>query len=76
MGPRRETRHTLPTALRALRRNMVRAALTILGIVIGVAAVIAMMEIGQGTSSPSADHRRAWAPTSYRSTPATSSRPA
>jgi ABC-type antimicrobial peptide transport system permease subunit len=41
---------TLKTALRALRRNKLRAALTTLGIVIGVAAVIAMMEIGSGSS--------------------------
>jgi ABC-type antimicrobial peptide transport system permease subunit len=38
------------TALRALRRNVMRSALTTLGIVIGVAAVIAMTEIGQGSS--------------------------
>ncbi len=42
---------TLKTALRALRRNVMRAALTTLGIVIGVAAVIAMMEIGSGSSA-------------------------
>jgi ABC-type antimicrobial peptide transport system permease subunit len=42
---------TLRTALRALRRNVMRAALTTLGIVIGVAAVIAMMEIGKGSSA-------------------------
>jgi ABC-type antimicrobial peptide transport system permease subunit len=40
----------LRTALRALRRNVLRAALTTLGIVIGVAAVIAMMEIGNGST--------------------------
>jgi ABC-type antimicrobial peptide transport system permease subunit len=39
------------TAVRALRRNIMRSALTTLGIVIGVAAVIAMTEIGQGTST-------------------------
>ncbi len=39
------------TALSALRRNIMRAALTTLGIVIGVAAVIAMMEIGRGSAS-------------------------
>jgi len=33
-----------------LRRNLMRSILTTLGIVIGVAAVIAMMEIGQGSS--------------------------
>jgi macrolide transport system ATP-binding/permease protein len=39
------------TALHGLRRNIMRAALTTLGIVIGVAAVIAMMEIGSGSAS-------------------------
>ena len=38
-------------AVHALRRNVLRSALTTLGIVIGVAAVIAMMEIGQGSSA-------------------------
>lgn len=38
------------TALRALRRNVGRTMLTMLGIVIGIAAVIAMMEIGEGAS--------------------------
>src|SRR5665213_1920427 len=41
---------TLRTALHALRRNILRSVLTCLGIIIGVAAVIAMMEIGQGSS--------------------------
>jgi ABC-type antimicrobial peptide transport system permease subunit len=40
----------LRTAVRALRRNIVRSGLTTLGIVIGVGAVIAMTEIGQGSS--------------------------
>jgi macrolide transport system ATP-binding/permease protein len=39
------------TALNGLRRNVLRAALTTLGIIIGVAAVIAMMEIGRGSST-------------------------
>jgi ABC-type antimicrobial peptide transport system permease subunit len=42
---------TIRTALRSLRRNPMRATLTTLGIVIGVAAVIAMMEIGSGSSA-------------------------
>jgi ABC-type antimicrobial peptide transport system permease subunit len=42
---------TIRTALRALRRNPMRAGLTALGIIIGVAAVIAMMEIGKGSSA-------------------------
>jgi ABC-type antimicrobial peptide transport system permease subunit len=37
-------------ALRALRRNVMRSVLTCLGIIIGIAAVIAMMEIGRGSS--------------------------
>ncbi|MDY0039075.1 MAG: ABC transporter permease [Desulforhabdus sp.] len=41
----------LPTALKGLRRNVMRAALTTLGIIIGVASVIAMMEIGRGSST-------------------------
>ena len=41
---------TANTALRALRRNIGRTLLTMLGIVIGIAAVIAMMEIGEGAS--------------------------
>jgi macrolide transport system ATP-binding/permease protein len=36
------------TALRALRSNVFRAVLTLLGIVIGVASVIAMLAIGDG----------------------------
>jgi putative ABC transport system permease protein len=39
---------TVMTALRVLSRNRLRAGLTMLGIVIGVAAVIAMVSIGQG----------------------------
>ena len=41
---------TLRTALHALRRNIMRSALTTLGIIIGVSAVIAMMEIGNGSA--------------------------
>lgn len=39
------------TALNGLQRNVLRAALTALGIIIGVGAVIAMMEIGRGSST-------------------------
>ena len=42
--------HTVRTSLKSLRRNPMRAMLTTLGIVIGVGAVIAMMEIGTGSS--------------------------
>ncbi len=37
-------------ALQALHRNVMRTALTMLGVIIGVAAVIAMMEISSGAS--------------------------
>jgi macrolide transport system ATP-binding/permease protein len=42
---------TFRTALSALRRNKMRSALTTLGVIIGVGAVIAMMEIGQGSKA-------------------------
>src|SRR4030042_6165975 len=38
-------------ALRAIRRNVLRSFLTILGIVIGVAAVIIMVTIGNGATA-------------------------
>jgi len=37
-------------AMHALRRHIMRSALTCLGIIIGIASVIAITEIGQGTS--------------------------
>jgi ABC-type lipoprotein export system ATPase subunit/ABC-type antimicrobial peptide transport system permease subunit len=42
---------TLSVAFKALQRNKTRSFLTTLGILIGVAAVIAMMEIGQGSKN-------------------------
>ncbi|MFZ5441795.1 MAG: ABC transporter permease [Myxococcota bacterium] len=39
---------TIRLALKALRRNLLRSFLTALGIIIGVAAVIAMVSIGEG----------------------------
>ncbi len=47
--PTRSVRRTLRTAIVALRRNVMRSILTTLGIIIGVGAVITMMEIGQGS---------------------------
>ncbi len=41
----------LKLALQAIRRNALRSFLTVLGIVIGVAAVIAMVTIGNGTTA-------------------------
>jgi len=43
--------NTIKVALRALRRNALRSVLTALGIIIGVAAVIAMVSIGNGAKS-------------------------
>ncbi len=42
---------TFQTAIRALRRNVMRSALTCVGIIIGISAVIAMTEIGNGVSA-------------------------
>jgi len=42
---------TLGTALRALRRNIMRSVLTSIGIIIGISAVIAVMEIGNGINA-------------------------
>lgn len=45
------TAATFRIAVRALRRNKLRTGLTMLGIIIGVAAVVAMVGIGQGAKS-------------------------
>ena len=42
---------TLKLALQSIRRNTLRSLLTMLGIVIGVGAVIAMVTIGNGTTA-------------------------
>jgi putative ABC transport system permease protein len=42
---------TIMTALRALRRNKLRSALTMLGIIIGVAAVVTMVSVGRGADA-------------------------
>ncbi|MCX7902169.1 MAG: ABC transporter permease, partial [Burkholderiaceae bacterium] len=42
--------NTLLLALREIRRNLLRSFLTILGIVIGVAAVITMVTVGRGAT--------------------------
>src|SRR3546814_2278397 len=39
----------LRTAIHALRGNWMRSALTSLGVIIGIAAVIVMVSVGQGT---------------------------
>jgi putative ABC transport system permease protein len=43
-------RETILLALREIRRNLMRSSLTILGIVIGVAAVITMVTLGGGAT--------------------------
>ena len=46
---------SLRIAMRALRANKMRALLTMLGIIIGIAAVIAMVAIGAGASKMISD---------------------
>ena len=43
--------NTLLLALRSIRRNLLRSFLTILGIVIGVSAVITMVTLGNGATA-------------------------
>ena len=42
--------NTILLALRSIRRNLLRSFLTILGIVIGVSAVITMVTLGNGAT--------------------------
>ena len=42
--------NTLILALRSIRRNLLRSFLTVLGIVIGVSAVITMVTVGNGAT--------------------------
>ena len=48
----------LPVAFRALRANLLRSILTMLGIIIGVAAVITMVAIGSGAQALVAERIR------------------
>jgi hypothetical protein len=50
-GDQLDFRATLQMALRALGRNKMRSALTMLGITIGIGAVICTVAIGEGGSS-------------------------
>lgn len=45
------THYTILTAYRAIRANKVRSGLTILGIVIGITAIMLIVSIGQGAKS-------------------------
>ena len=47
--------NTLLLALRSIRRNLLRSFLTVLGIVIGVAAVITMVTLGKGATRSVSD---------------------
>ena len=56
--------NTLLLALRAIRRNLMRSFLTMLGIVIGVAAVITMVTLGNGATQVGVrPDRQPWAAT-------------
>jgi putative ABC transport system permease protein len=47
--------NTLLLSLRAIRRNLLRSSLTMLGVVIGVAAVITMVTLGNGATKAVSD---------------------
>jgi len=47
--------NTLRLALRAIRRNLMRSFLTILGIVIGIAAVVTLVTLGNGATRSVSD---------------------
>jgi putative ABC transport system permease protein len=47
--------NTLLLALRAIRRNLMRSFLTVLGIVIGIAAVITLVTLGNGATKSVSD---------------------
>src|SRR5512133_2815116 len=47
--------NTLLLALRAIRRNLMRSFLTVLGIVIGIAAVITLVTLGNGATRSVSD---------------------
>ena len=51
LGDMRFLVRTIATALRSLRRNAMRSALTMLGIIIGVGSLLAIAEIGNGAWS-------------------------
>ena len=55
----------LITAISSLAANKLRAGLTLLGIVIGVAAVISLLSIGRGAQDASPSGFNPWAPTCY-----------
>jgi macrolide transport system ATP-binding/permease protein len=52
----------MAAAAQAIVRNKLRAALTMLGVFIGVAALIAMVAVGQGANVRCASRSKASAP--------------
>ena len=54
---------TFGIASRALREQQMRAGLTVLGVVIGIAAVTTMVSIGQSASGWCRANSRRWGPT-------------
>jgi len=51
---------TFKISLRALRVNKMRSALTMLGIIIGVGAVITMLAVGTGASERISQQMSVW----------------
>lgn len=58
-GVAAELIEAIKTALRSLHTNLFRTALTLLGIIIGVAAVVTMLAVGQGSQEKVLDQMRA-----------------
>jgi putative ABC transport system permease protein len=54
---------TFRIAIKALNRNKMRTLLTMLGMIIGVGAVITMVALGNGASRPSSSRSPRPAPT-------------
>ena len=69
-------RETLRIALSAIRRNKVRSALTMLGVIIGVASVIAMIALGSGARAAIDEQIQSQGTTSSTSPRAASAAPA
>ena len=63
-------------ALSRLGASRLRAVLTMLGVIIGVASVVALVAVGQGATNGITSSSRTWAPTCSRSTRGRASRAA
>jgi macrolide transport system ATP-binding/permease protein len=68
--PGRDRSATSYMALFALRGNWMRSVLTALGVIIGIAAVIVMVSVGQGTQAQLDKTISGWAPTASTILPA------